>query len=73
VRIGEAVVRVGSQVPRCVITTLDPDTGERDFPTLSVIKRYRGLTDDGELPFGMYADVVRPGAVRTGDPIEPYA
>lgn len=70
VRIGEALVRVGEQVPRCVITTLDPDTGVRDFPTLSVIKRYRGVSADGDLPFGVYADVVEPGAVRVGDRVD---
>jgi hypothetical protein len=70
VRIGEAAVAVGSQVPRCVITTLDPDTGVRDFPTLSVIKTYRGVTEDQELPFGVYGDVLQVGIVRVGDPVE---
>ncbi len=69
-RIGEAVVVVGDQVPRCVITTVDPDTGVRDFPTLSVIKTYRGVTEDQELPFGMYAEVLEIGVVRVGDPVE---
>jgi uncharacterized protein YcbX len=70
VRIGQAVVSVGEQVPRCAITTLDPETGERDFPTLSVIKKYRGVTGDGQLPFGVYADVVEPGVIHVGDPVE---
>lgn len=64
--VGDAVVRVGDPVPRCVVTTQDPGTGERDFPTLSVIKRYRGVVD-GELQFGVYGDVERPGTVRVGD------
>ncbi len=71
VRIGDAVVVVGEPVPRCVVTTLDPDTGLRDFPTLSIIKRYRGVSEDGDLPFGVYADVDVPGLVRVGDPINP--
>ncbi|HEU4356462.1 MAG TPA: MOSC domain-containing protein [Actinomycetota bacterium] len=66
VRLGEATLLVGEPVPRCVVTTQDPATGERDFPTLSVIKRYRGASD-GELPFGMYASVLEPGEVRVGD------
>ncbi len=69
-KIGGALLVVGRQVPRCVITTLDPDTGVRDFPTLSVIKRYRGVTEDLELPFGVYADVLEAGVVRVGDPVE---
>jgi uncharacterized protein YcbX len=64
--IGEAAIRVGDPVPRCVVTTQDPRTGIRDFPTLSTIKRYRGVVD-GELRFGVYGDVERPGQVRVGD------
>jgi len=71
VRIGEAVVAVGDPVPRCVITTLDPQTGVRDFPTLSVIRAYRGVAGDNELQFGVYGDVVRPGSIMVGDPVEP--
>jgi uncharacterized protein YcbX len=70
-RIGDAVLRVGDQVPRCFVTTLSPSTGVRDFPTLHVIKQYRGVSADGDLPFGVYADVVEPGIVRVGDPVEP--
>ncbi len=69
VRVGEAVLLVGEPVPRCVVTTQDPTTGERDFPTLSVIKRYRGVSGSGELPFGMYASVEEPGTARVGDPV----
>ena len=70
VRVGEAVVLVGDPVPRCVITTLDPRTGTRDFPTLKVIRRYRGVSADGQLLFGVYGDVVEPGAVSVGDEVE---
>jgi hypothetical protein len=71
VRIGDAEVRVGDPVPRCVITTLDPETGLRDFPTLSVIRSYRGVSKDKELEFGVYGDVVRPGTIGVGDRVEP--
>ena len=64
--VGDALIRVGDPVPRCVVTTQDPRTGVRDFPTLSVIKRYRGVAD-GELLFGVYGDVETPGTVRVGD------
>jgi hypothetical protein len=66
--VGEAIVRVGDPVPRCAVTTQDPRSGLRDFPTLSVIKRYRGIVD-GELLFGVYGDVDRPGCVRIGDDV----
>ncbi|HET7869530.1 MAG TPA: MOSC domain-containing protein [Actinomycetota bacterium] len=71
VRIGDAEIRVGDPVPRCVITTLDPETGLRDFPTLSVIRSYRGVSKDKELEFGVYGEVVRPGTIGVGDPVEP--
>ncbi|MGH2527806.1 MAG: MOSC domain-containing protein [Actinomycetota bacterium] len=70
VRIGQAVVRIGDPVPRCVITTLDPETGAPDFPTLKVIRSYRGVSSTNELPFGVYGDVVEPGPVRVGDEVE---
>ena len=71
VRIGEAVVRVTKLDARCVITTQDPDTGRRDFPTLHIIKGYRGLRDGHALDFGVYADVVAPGRVTVGDEVQP--
>lgn len=55
-------------MPRCVLTTLHPDTGEPDFPTLDVLASYRRR--EGELLFGVYADVEEPGRVRVGDTVE---
>ncbi len=69
IRVGSAVLRVGEQVPRCVLTTWDPHSGVRDLDTLKLIRNYRGRTSEG-LPFGMYASVIQPGIVRVGDKIE---
>lgn len=71
VRVGEAVLRVGEPVPRCVVTTLDPATGVRDFPTLRVIRDYRGVNARNQLEFGVYAEVEAPGELRVGDLVEP--
>jgi uncharacterized protein YcbX len=72
VRIGDATIRVLGQIPRCVVTTLGPDTGEKDFATLRVIAGYRPrIGGRGGLPFGMYAKVTQPGALRLGDEVEP--
>lgn len=71
VRIGGALVRVHEQVARCAITTKNPDTGERDLDTLRVIKTYRGTRGTKHLDFGVYGEVVTPGHVRVGDPVEP--
>jgi uncharacterized protein len=71
VRIGEATVRIAGPVPRCAVTTQDPDTGMRTLDTLAGIKAYRGLRDGTQLDFGVYFDVVEPGRVRVGDAVEP--
>jgi uncharacterized protein YcbX len=71
VRIGDALLVVGDPIPRCVVTTLDPQTGRKDFPTLHVIRRYRGVSGKGNVHFGVYADVLEPGVVRVGDPVQP--
>ena len=74
VRVGEVTIRVGGQIPRCVITTLAPETGQKDFRTLNQIARYRPrIGPKGGLPFGMYARAVRTGRVRVGDPVEPIS
>jgi uncharacterized protein len=71
VRLGDAVVRVGAGVGRCAVTTRDPETGERDLDTLRLLRGYRERLPDGEIPFGVYAQVEQPGRVRVGDAVEP--
>ena len=73
VRLGETVVRVEGRIPRCAVTTLNPDTGVKDFDTLKVIPTYRPLIEDEDgrgIPFGMYAEVEEPGTIGVGDPVE---
>jgi uncharacterized protein YcbX len=69
-RLGEAVIEIGGPVPRCATTTRDPNTGRRDLDTLREIAAYRGKRDGKKIDFGVYAQVVRPGRVRVGDPVE---
>jgi uncharacterized protein YcbX len=70
VRLGSAVIRVLRPVARCVITTQDPETGLKDFDTISAIKAYRGLRAGTKADFGVYAAVESPGTVRVGDRVE---
>jgi uncharacterized protein YcbX len=74
VRIGEALVRLRNDVGRCAITTQNPDTGVPDFDTLRTIAGYRPLTANEagkkHVPFGVYGEVVEPGRVAIGDPVE---
>lgn len=68
-RIGSATLEMRGRVPRCAATTLDPQTGNKDFDTLKVLNRYRpGL--DVKMPFGVYADVASPGVISVGDAVD---
>lgn len=66
VGVGDAVLRVAAPTPRCVVTTRDPDSGRRDAPVLKALAGLRGKDD---VTFGVWCDVVSPGAVRVGDPV----
>ena len=70
IAVGETVLQISAPVPRCAITTQDPDTGERDLDTLRTIIAYRGLTNDHDIDFGVYGEVERPGRIRLGDSVE---
>lgn len=72
VRVGEAVVKPLGNVGRCAVTTQNPDTGIPDLDTLRVLGEYRCDVETSEpLPFGVWGEVVEPGRVRLGDPVEP--
>lgn len=61
--IGDAVIRLDSRRGRCSMTTVDPDTIERDPKVLrDIVRRF-----DGQL--ALNAEVLRPGVVRVGDPV----
>jgi uncharacterized protein YcbX len=75
-RIGTTVLLVVGPVPRCAVTTYNPDTGERDAATLKAIVRYRPPIPDPEsggpvkAPFGVYARVEEAGRISVADPVE---
>jgi len=70
-QVGEAVLVAGGPVPRCVVTTQDPDTGLVSLDPLRAIKRFRGLRDGRYVDFGIYFDVLRAGRVSVGDEVLP--
>jgi uncharacterized protein YcbX len=65
-RLGEAQLRVRGVVPRCAVIDLDPRAGGRDLALMRALAAYRPR--DGEVAFGVDAEVVVPGIVTTGDP-----
>jgi len=73
VRVGSAMLRVMGPVPRCAVTTHDPDTGRRDHDTLRAIREHRGPSGDRQIFFGMYAEVAAPGRVAVDDPVSPVS
>jgi MOSC domain-containing protein len=66
VSIGEVILRVIAPVPRCVVTTRNPDSGATDARVLHALARLRGNND---ITFGVWCDVIRPGRIHTGDPV----
>jgi len=64
VRIGEVKIGVLQLRGRCIVTTIDPDSGEQDLDILRRINR----EFDGQLALDCW--VARPGIIRVGDPVE---
>lgn len=77
-RIGTALLKVRTAVPRCAITGFNPASGLRDQEVMKSLIRYRDKAKlpDGMLPdyatpgFATYAEVVEAGKVRLGDSVE---
>jgi uncharacterized protein YcbX len=63
---GGALLRGIKPVPRCVVTTRDPDSGSTDQPVLAALAQLRGKQG---VTFGIWCDVLAPGRVRIGDAV----
>jgi uncharacterized protein len=74
-RVGSAILRVRSKVPRCIVTQGDPDTGVNDLALVQGLGKFRDTVHlpDGLMPnyatpaFASYAEVVEPGLLNVGD------
>lgn len=62
-RIGEARMRVDKRDGRCVVITIDPETGER-YPSI-----LRAVADHRQGCLGVYGSTVTPGRVAVNDPV----
>ena len=79
--VGDVILTIVGPIPRCVVTTQNPRSGEPDFETLAAIHKVRGelrralstptehLPEGGRVVLGVYATVARPGVIRRGDPV----
>lgn len=68
VRIGEVEFRGTKRCDRCVMTTVDPLTGDKGLEPLRTLAGYR--REDGKIWFGMNLVPDGEGQVRVGDEIE---
>jgi uncharacterized protein YcbX len=63
-QIGEARFRAVKTIQRCLATHVDPARGLRDHDVMGTIRGLRG-----DLDCGIYAEVISPGTIRSGDEI----
>ena len=73
-RVGdELVLRVIARTPRCAVPTLAHGDLPRDAEALRVLARHNRVSpmpdSDPEPCAGVYAQVLRPGRISTGDPV----
>ena len=67
IAVGDVVLRVDAPVPRCAVTTRDPDDGHGDIFVLKALAQLRGKKD---VTFGVWCEVVTPGRIRLGDSVQ---
>jgi uncharacterized protein len=58
-----ALVQMADPIPRCVLVTIDPETGAKDPRILRTVAQQFGNA------YGVYASPARPGLIRAGDPV----
>ena len=70
---GDLVLRVIARTPRCAIPTLAHGRLPRDTEALRVVARHNRVSPlpdaDAEPCAGVYAEVLEPGRISTGDPV----
>ncbi|MEM7765813.1 MAG: MOSC domain-containing protein [Pseudomonadota bacterium] len=62
-RIGNACVRIDKRDGRCVVITIDPETGDRNPSVL------RSVVNQRQQCLGVYASAVQPGRIALGDAV----
>ena len=68
VTIEDVTLGVLAPVPRCVVTTRNPESGATDARILHALARLRGKND---INFGVWCEITRPGPIRVGDVVTP--
>jgi uncharacterized protein len=65
-QLGDAHIYITAKINRCVNIEINPETGERDLPLLSLLK-----DNFGHKQMGILATVVKSGYVQIGDRLTP--
>ena len=68
VSIGDVTLRVLAPVPRCVVTTRNPESGATDARILHALARLRGKND---ISFGVWCEIMQPGRIQLDDLVLP--
>jgi uncharacterized protein len=68
VTIGKVILGVIAPVPRCAVTTHNPESGATDLRILHALARLRGKND---ITFGVWCEILRPGRIHVGDAVMP--
>jgi uncharacterized protein YcbX len=61
--VGDALIGIHSLRERCIVTTIDPDSGAQDLDVLRAIN----AEFDGRIALNSW--VIKPGTIRVGDPV----
>lgn len=68
IKIGRLKFTVGKPCARCVITTINPNSGLKNKEPLATLSKYRNF--DGKVMFGQNAIANTEGTIKLGDKIE---
>jgi len=66
VTIADTTLRVLEPVPRCVVTTRNPESGTTDGRVLHALARLRGKND---ITFGVWCEIIQPGHIHVDDTV----
>lgn len=65
IAIGQAQITIRERIRRCLATSANPETGERDVDTLGALNEGWDHQD-----FGVYGEVTKSGTIKIGDTAE---
>jgi uncharacterized protein YcbX len=68
-RVGEVVLQAAAGCPRCLVTTIDQETGEKGKQPLRILGRHRRFADGLLFAINIVPAPGATGSLRVGDPV----